>query len=111
MRFTIMHPHITSIPPYPPLNLPAQTYTLYGIYSHTHSFKWESVDKSMLIKNRYMWFPIILILQAISFCVPNGFWLYFGRQVDCNYIIGLCDKASIENKNRNAITKIVKRIE
>src|SRR5438552_15802203 len=71
----------------------------------------ENVDKSMLIQNKYMWFPNILLLQAISFCVPNGFWLYFGRQADCNYIIELCGKANLENENRRAITKIVKRIE
>src|SRR5438552_5710797 len=71
----------------------------------------ENVDKSMLIQNKYMWFPNILLLQAITFCIPNGFWLYFGRQSDCNYIIDLCYKSSLENDNRPAIKKIARQIE
>ena len=64
----------------------------------------------MMIDNNYIWFPIILILQAISFCLPNAFWQYFGNQADCNYIIDICYNASREDTNNASIRKAVARI-
>src|SRR6266853_4081171 len=83
----------------------------YTTYNVTEALHWKTANPTMLTSNKYMWFPIILIMQAITFCIPNKFLLYFGKQPDCNYILDLCYKASIETYNKPSIHKIVKRIQ
>ena len=83
----------------------------YAIHNVNQEIHWKSIKSEMLISNKYMWFPIILILQAISCCISNGFWLYFGKQTDCNYIIEMCYKASLEADNRASIRKIACRLQ
>ena len=86
----------------------SEEYTKYNV---TEALHWKTANPTMLTSNKYMWFPIILIMQAITFCIPNGFWLYFGKQADCNHILDLCYKASNETYNKPSIRKIVKRIQ
>ena len=58
-----------------------------------------------------MWFPIVLLAQALSFYIPNGFWFYFGKQLDCNYLMDICYKASLEDNNKEKIGKIIERMQ
>src|SRR5277367_1087729 len=30
--------------------------------------------------NMYFWFPVILLLQAITFCLPKSIWVHFGNE-------------------------------
>src|SRR6266853_3402157 len=44
------------------------------------------VHANRLQNNIYIWFPLILLLQAISLNLPKLLWNYFGRCVDYCYI-------------------------
>jgi len=54
------------------------------------------VHANRLQNNIYIWFPLILLLQAISLNLPKLLWNYFGRCVDYCYIRELCQKARLD---------------
>ena len=78
----------------------------YSTHKIGDDFTWETAKKSTITINIYMWFPIILLIQAISFCIRNGFWFYFGKQVDSNYIIDICFKPSLEDTSEKKYARL-----
>ena len=52
----------------------------FSVNKVSDKFNWK------MRSNIYMWFPIILLIQTLSFCISNLFWNYFGG----DYLIEIC---------------------
>src|SRR5271156_5597433 len=56
--------------------------------------------------NIYLWFPIILLLQTASLCLPKIFWVFVGKHTDLAYLLKLC----YEINGQNTVRKLLERI-
>jgi len=56
--------------------------------------------------NVYLWFPIILLLQTATLCLPKIFWIFIGNHTDLSYLLKLCYEITAQNK----ISKLLDRI-
>src|SRR6266853_1956774 len=66
----------------------------FSVNKVSDKFNWK------MRSNIYMWFPIILLMQTLSFCIPNLFWNYFGG----DYLVE-------EDDNRETVIQKIQRIQ
>ena len=58
--------------------------------------------------NLYMWFPIILILQTSSLCLPKIIWIFIGNHTNCSYILQLANEVNGQDSIRKLTSRLQK---
>ena len=58
--------------------------------------------------NLYMWFPIILILQTSTLCLPKILWIFIGNHTNCSYILQLANEVNGQDSIRKLTSRLQK---